>query len=574
MTDCEKIGFCPIGEKELENVTSQNVRIGVFICDCGSNIAGYLNMKDLVEHAKTLPHVVFVQENLYTCSEGGIKEIKEAIPRERLDRVVVASCTPRTHEPLFMSACEEGGLNPYLFEMANIRDQCSWVHMREGAKGTERAKAQIAMAVAKAARLRPLNRIQLNLSHRAVIIGGGVSGMSAAMALGNMGYEVDLVEKHDRLGGILNDLNRILPANEPPIILLNDLIGRLESNPNIKIRTNSQVKKVEGYIGNYVVTVGTNGEETKLRAGVIVVAIGARVLKPQGLFNYNGDTVVTHFELEAMLKQDAMKAKNVVMIQCVGSRCEERTYCSRICCMTAVKNAILIKEKDPTTVVTILYRDMQMYGVENEEMFRTSKQMGVRYVTYDPAKPPTVGEGKVTVYHVRMGKEISIPSELVVLSTPLIPQEDAGEISTMLKVPLNDNGFFLEGHVKLRPLDFATDGIFLCGNARFPSTIREAVSQGLGAASRAAGVLSKEALYTSGIVADINPDTCCGCLGCVEVCPYGAINFFPDRGICQVNKVLCKGCGGCAATCPSSSARLDGFSSDQIYAQIEQALAM
>jgi heterodisulfide reductase subunit A len=241
--------------------------------------------------------------------------------------------------------------------------------------------------------------------------------------------------------------------------------------------------------------------------------------------------------------------------------------------MTAVKNAILTKEKNPDATVTILYRDMQMYGVENEDMFRLSKQMGVRYVTYDPTRPPVVGDHDVSTYHLRMGKDISLPADLVILSTPMIAQEDAGEISTMLKVPLNENNWFLEGHVKLKPLDFATDGIYLCGSARFPSTIREAVSQGLGAASRAAGVLSKEALYTSGIVADINAETCCGCLGCVAVCPYGAINFFPERGVCQVNKVLCKGCGGCAATCPSGSARLDGFSNDQIYAQIEQALA-
>jgi heterodisulfide reductase subunit A len=557
----------------LEGKETSDVRIGVFVCDCGSNIAGYLEMEQLVEHAKTLPGVVFVQENLYTCSEGGINEIKEAIPRENLTRVVVASCTPRTHEPLFQSACEEVGLNPYLFEMANIRDQCSWVHQQEREKGTERAKAQISMAVAKAARLKELSRIKLGLSHRAVVIGGGVSGMSAAMALGNMGYEVDLVEKEDRLGGILNDLNMILPANEPPSRLLDDLRGRLEANPKVTIHTGSTVTKSEGYVGNYVVTINGNGDEKQVKTGVIIVAIGARVLRPEGMFGYGGENVVTLLELEAMLGQGSVDAENLVIIQCVGSRCEERTYCSRICCMTAVKNAILLKEADPDRKVTILYRDMQMYGVENEDMFRRSKELGVRYVTYDPAKPPEVSEGKVDVYHVRMGKEIAVPADLVVLSTPLIAQEAATDISTMLKVPLNDNGFFLEGHVKLKPLDFATDGVYLCGNARFPSTIREAVSQGLGVASRAAIVLSKDALFTSGIVADIDPDTCCGCLGCVEVCPYGAINFFEDRGVCQVNKVLCKGCGGCAATCPSGSARLDGFSNDQIYAQIEQALA-
>jgi heterodisulfide reductase subunit A len=557
----------------LKDLAKSDVRIGVFVCDCGSNIAGYLEMKELVDYAKTLPGVAFVQENLYTCSEGGINEIKDAIPRENLNRVVVASCTPRTHEPLFMSACEEAGLNPYLFEMANIRDQCSWVHMQAREKGTQRAKTQIAMAVAKAARLRELSRIKLGLTHRAIIIGGGISGMSAAMALGNMGYEVDLIEKQDRLGGLLNDLNLILPTHEPPSILLDDLIARLNDNPKVTIHTNALVKKVEGYIGNFIATVEETGTEIKLKVGTIIVALGARVLKPAGLMGYDGENVVTHLELEAILRRGAPPAKNVVMIQCVGSRCEERTYCSRICCMTAVKNAILLKESNPETNVTIMYRDMQMYGVENEDMFRRSKEMGVRYVTYDPGKPPSVMQNEVRVYHLRMGKEIKVPADLTVLSTPLIAQEDAGDTSTMLKVPVNENGFFLEGHVKLKPLDFATDGVYLCGNARFPSTIREAIAQGLGAASRAAGVLSKEALYTSGIVADISPDTCCGCLGCVQVCPYGAINYFEDRGICQVNKVLCKGCGGCAATCPSGSARLDGFSNQQIYSQIEKALA-
>ena len=557
----------------MKDLAKSDVRIGVFVCDCGSNIAGYLEMKELVDYAKTLPGVAFVQENLYTCSEGGINEIKDAIPRENLNRVVVASCTPRTHEPLFMSACEEAGLNPYLFEMANIRDQCSWVHMQAREKGTQRAKTQIAMAVAKAARLRELSRIKLGLTHRAIIIGGGISGMSAAMALGNMGYEVDLIEKQDRLGGLLNDLNLILPTHEPPSILLDDLSARLNDNPKVTIHTNALVKKVEGYIGNFVATVEETGTEIKLKVGTIIVALGARVLKPAGLMGYDGEKVVTHLELEAILRRGAPPAKNVVMIQCVGSRCEERTYCSRICCMTAVKNAILLKESSPEINVTIMYRDMQMYGVENEDMFRRSKEMGVRYVTYDPGKPPSVMQNEVRVYHLRMGKEIKVPADLTVLSTPLIAQEDAGDTSTMLKVPVNENGFFLEGHVKLKPLDFATDGVYLCGNARFPSTIREAIAQGLGAASRAAGVLSKEALYTSGIVADISPDTCCGCLGCVQVCPYGAINYFEDRGICQVNKVLCKGCGGCAATCPSGSARLDGFSNQQIYSQIEKALA-
>ena len=526
-----------------------------------------------MEYAKTLPNVAFVQENLYTCSEGGINEIKVAIPRENLNRVVVASCTPRTHEPLFMSACEEGGLNPYLFEMANIRDQCSWVHMRERESGTERAKVQIGMAVAKAAKLRELSRIELSLSHRAMVIGGGVSGMSAALALANMGYEVDLVEKRERLGGLLNDLNVILPSNEPPSTLVDNIVGRLENHPKVTVHTESIVTKTEGYVGNYVATIKGKETESKVKCGAVIVAIGAQPFKPEGLYNYDGQKVLTHIELESRLKHGTVDAKNIAIIQCVGSRCKERTYCSRICCMTAVKNAILIKESAPETKITIFYRDMQMYGVENEELFRKSKKLGVRYITFDQNRPPVFDGANVSVYHLRMGREMVTPVDMLVLSTPLVAQDDAPDISSMLKVPINENGFFLEGHVKLKPLDFATDGVYLCGNARFPSTIREAISQGLGAASRAAGILSKEALFTSGIVADINPETCCGCLGCVQVCPYGAINFIENRGVCQVNKVLCKGCGGCAATCPSGSAKLDGFSNQQIYAQIEQAMA-
>ena len=557
----------------MKNSAQDDIRIGVFICDCGSNIAGYLEMKELVEYAKTLPNVAFVQENLYTCSEGGINEIKVAIPRENLNRVVVASCTPRTHEPLFMSACEEGGLNPYLFEMANIRDQCSWVHMRERESGTERAKVQIGMAVAKAAKLRELSRIELSLSHRAMVIGGGVSGMSAALALANMGYEVDLVEKRERLGGLLNDLNVILPSNEPPSTLVDNIVGRLENHPKVTVHTESIVTKTEGYVGNYVATIKGKETESKVKCGAVIVAIGAQPFKPEGLYNYDGQKVLTHIELESRLKHGTVDAKNIAIIQCVGSRCKERTYCSRICCMTAVKNAILIKESAPETKITIFYRDMQMYGVENEELFRKSKKLGVRYITFDQNRPPVFDGANVSVYHLRMGREMVTPVDMLVLSTPLVAQDDAPDISSMLKVPINENGFFLEGHVKLKPLDFATDGVYLCGNARFPSTIREAISQGLGAASRAAGILSKEALFTSGIVADINPETCCGCLGCVQVCPYGAINFIENRGVCQVNKVLCKGCGGCAATCPSGSAKLDGFSNQQIYAQIEQAMA-
>jgi heterodisulfide reductase subunit A len=333
------------------------------------------------------------------------------------------------------------------------------------------------------------------------------------------------------------------------------------------------VEKVQGYVGNFEAAVRSQAGEENFKVGIVVVATGARVFTPEGFYGYDGRRVITHLELEALQKQGRPAGEQVVFIQCVGSRMEGRKYCSRTCCMTAVKNAILIKEANPKAGVTILYRDMQMYGIENEELFRKSKQMGVRYINYDPSQPPLVEDTQVRVFHQLLGKEVVLPADLVVLSTPLVAYPDADRISQLLRVPLDVNRFFLEGHVKLKPLDFASDGVFLCGNCRYPATIRETIAQGLGAASRAATLLSKGKMFTSGIVAEINAATCVGCQGCLEVCPYQAIGFDEDKGICFINQVLCKGCGACAATCPSSSAQLSGFTTRQLMAEIDQAVA-
>jgi len=550
-----------------------DIRIGVFVCHCGSNIAGYLDIDALVEYSKTLPHVSFVQPNLYTCSEGGINEIKRAIKEQNLNRVVVASCTPRTHEPLFRSSCEEAGLNPYLFEMVNIRDQCSWVHMSQREEGTEKAKDLIRMGVAKAAELEPLKPIELKMEPGALVIGGGIAGMSSASALAGMGFQVILVEKGDRLGGMLNKLHTIAPAHKEASHIVDAKIREVETNPNIQVRTSAQLEELQGYIGNYQAKVTSGGNREDFKVGIIVVAIGAHVLKPEGLYSYDGQQVINQLELESRLKEGRNGSKNVVMIQCVGARSEERKYCSRICCQTAVKNALLIRQANPESRVSILYRDMQMYGVENETMFREAKAKGVRFIYYDAAKPPQVMEGHVRVFHQLMGKEMDLPADLVVLSTPLVATSDAEEISKLLRVPLDENNFFLEGHVKLKPLDFATDGVFLCGSARYPANVREAVAQGLGAASRASTLLSKERMFTSGIIATISEETCVGCQGCLEVCPYQAIWYDENTGVCRVNGVLCKGCGTCAAACPSGSAILKGFTGRQLFKQIDQVLA-
>ena len=553
------------GKKEV----SEETRIGVFICDCGSNIAGHLDCKAVTEYAAKLPDVVCAKENLYTCSEAGIAEIQKAIKEHKLNRVLVASCSPRTHQPLFQSSCAQAGMNPYLFEMANIRDQCSWVHMQKREEATEKAKDLVRMGVAKAAFLEPQKDIEASLIPRVLVIGGGVGGLSAAESLASMGLEVILVEKEDQLGGLLNQLHQLAPDGDRAEDRLSHLVDTVTSKSNVTIHVGSQVESVSGYIGNYEVAIRPKeGETLKEKVGCIVVAVGAVPLEPEGLYGYDGKAIITQAALEERLKRGAFKANNVVMIQCVGARCSEREYCSRICCMTAVKNAMLIKEQNPDAQVHILYRDMQMYGTKKERMLWDARGLGVRFDVYEADKPPEVGKGIVKFEQPLIGETREIPYDLVVLSTPLVAREDAPLLSQLLRVPMDQNHFFMEAHAKLRPLDFATDGVFLCGSARYPATVEEARSQGLGVASRIATVLFKDKLVISAIVAEINPETCVGCQGCMEMCPYGAIVYVPEKDICEVNTILCKGCGCCAATCPSQSALLKGFKPEQLLAQI------
>jgi heterodisulfide reductase subunit A len=554
---------------------AEEIRIGVFVCNCGSNIAGYLDVKSLAEYAKSLPNVVLVKENLYTCSENGINEIKAAIKEQGLNRVVVASCTPRTHEPLFRGTCAEGGLNPYLFEMVNIRDQCSWVHMQEKEKGTGKARDLIRMGVAKAALLQPQEPIQSEMDPRALVIGGGIAGMTAALALGNRGYEVTLIEKSDRLGGLLLKLDKLAPSGADGCETARKQADLVSRHPNIHLMTSTRLDEVNGYIGHFQVSATTNGAKTQFGTGVIVVATGANVFRPAGLYGYDGTKVITQLELEEVFKSGAFAAKNVVMIQCVGARNDERKYCSRICCMVAIKNAIEIKEKSPETGVRVLYRDIQAYGTENEALLQHARELGVVFIKYDPARPPKVEEGKVVVHHELLGREIDLDQDLVVLSTPLVAGDDNEAISQLLRVSLDANKFFLEGHVKLKPLDFATDGIYLCGNAHYPASVREAVSQALGAAARASIPLSKGVMSVEPIVSTlVDEEACRGCGLCVALCPYGALEIVRgEKGRkVKVIPVACKGCGVCAATCYHHALSVNSYSDAQIGEQIKAYL--
>jgi heterodisulfide reductase subunit A len=548
-------------------MSDKEIRIGVFICHCGTNIGGVLDISELTEYTKTLPNVVLSDANLYTCSEVGLSAIKENIKEHNLNRVIVASCSPRTHEPLFRSTCQEAGLNPYLFEMVNIRDQDSWVHQKEPKKGTEKAKDLIRMGVYKAALLESLESTQVSVIPSAIIIGGGIAGMNAALNLANQNFKVSLIEKESELGGLLRYLNKVYPTNEDASNIL-EIRDQVESHEKIDIYKSTQIKKIEGYVGNYRLFILQNKKEIEITAGAIIVATGARVLSPEGYYNYNGKTIISQLELERLLKRNDIDANNITMIQCVGCRNEERSYCSNICCMTALKNAILIKEQNPDANVTIVYRDIQTQGVTYEEYYRRARERGILFINYLPEKPPIIKKNRIEVYNEFINQVIGFPYDLVVLSMPLIANEDSDQLAKMLKVPLEENNFFLEAHVKLRPVDFATDGIFVCGSAHWPATISESISQSNAAASRASTILSKQMLEVEGSTAEIDIDVCVGCEACIKICPYSAISKDEDTETVVVNKVVCKGCGVCSASCPHNAIIMHHFTRDQIIAEI------
>ncbi len=546
------------------------VRIGVFVCNCGTNIAGFLDTTDVAEYAKHLPNVVFVRENLYSCSEAGVNDIRQAIVDNKLDRVVVAACTPRTHEPTFRAVCEEAGLNAYYFEFVNIREHCSWVHKEERDTGTQKAKDLVRMGVARSVFLEPMQPIEGDVVRRALIVGGGVSGMTSALELASRGFEVVLVEKAKDLGGLLRGLNEIYPWGEKAEKYVKAMVSRVKGERLIKVVTSSEVTEVKGYIGNYQVFL--TSQDDPIVTGIIVVATGARPLDPEDLYGHDGKKVITLLEAEGLLKQPKYKRKHVVVVGCAGARTPQRLYCSRICCLVGIKNAILMRKRWKADV-TFLYRDLMCYGVRNETLLADAKKAGVRFVNYGLDSPPEVRDGTVTVRSDILGKDLEIPCDLAVLATPLVPQATNTALSKVFKVPVDEYGFFLEAHVKLRPLDFATDGISVCGTARWPATVTECIEQAVGAASRASTYLASGKVKVEPIVSVVDEDQCRGCGLCAALCPYGAIEIVEtDAGKkARTIEVACKGCGTCGATCYRCAITMKHYSNDQLVAQIRAA---
>ena len=550
-------------------------RVGVFICHCGSNIAGFLDVPALMEYTQTLPHVVFVQDNMYTCADAGRAEIVKGIAEHSLNRVVVAACTPRTHEPLFRSTCQEAGLNPYLFEFVNIRDQCSWVHMQQQERATDKAKDLLRMGVARAVLLEPKESIEVEVVPAALVIGAGVAGLSAALNLAKRGFEVKLVEREPEMGGLLRGVHCLYPTGDDARAFIEVKVEAAKRHPSIEIFTEAEVRDVRGFVGNYEVVMGQGERELGFSVGAIIVATGAKEFRPVGMYGYDGQRVITQGELEKLLAKRTEthdgQIRSTVMIQCVGARDETRPYCSRTCCMTAVKNALLIKEADPGAQVYVLYRDMLTLGAEYESLYRKARGQGVTFIQYGLQSPPTVNGRQVMVDDELLGQTLNIPCDLVVLSAPLVGQADAANLAQLLKVPVDEHGFFLEAHVKLRPLDFATDGIFLCGCAHWPADVGESVAQAHGAASRASILLGRGAVEVEPIVSVVDEEKCIGCGLCETVCPYKAI-VLRDTGTGRKAENIaasCKGCGVCGAGCPEMAISMQHFTDQQLFAQID-----
>ncbi|UCG69837.1 MAG: CoB--CoM heterodisulfide reductase iron-sulfur subunit A family protein, partial [Thermoplasmata archaeon] len=558
-----------------KDITGEEPRIGVFVCHCGINIGGVVDVPGVVEYAKTLPNVAYAENNLYTCSQDTQKKIREKIEENNLNRVIVASCTPRTHQPLFQNTCAEAGLNPYLFEMANIRDQCSWVHMHKPEKATQKAKDLVRMVVAKSGLLEPLKRVPIEVKPSGLVIGGGLSGMTAAQELSKQGYEAFIVERDHELGGLMRRIHYEMIGEKKDIQKrLKEMVKNIESDEKIHVHKNSHVKDISGYIGNFKTVIDHEGNDKEIEHGIIIVATGGEEYKPKEYLYGKNDKVLTQLEFEKMLaRAKKLDSDTIVMIQCVGSRDDERPYCSRVCCTEAVKNALKVKELNPDANVYVLFKDIRTYGF-SEVFYEEAARKGVKFIRYDDETKPKVDDKKgleVRIQEPFLGEEIAIKPDLLVLSSATIPHPDNGDLAQMLKVPLSKHKFFLEAHMKLRPVEFATEGIFLCGLAHSPKFFEECVSQASAAVSRASTILSKKTLESEGMVSTIDENICSGCGTCVVICPFNAIEK-DENGIARVTEVLCKGCGTCASSCPEKAASLKQFTDEQLIAQVVAAV--
>ena len=567
------------------DVAGEEPRVGVYVCHCGANIGRIVDVPSTVQYSLGLPNVVHAEESLFICSTEAAQKLATSIKDKGLNRVVVAACTPRTHEPLFRDTLREAGINQYFFDMANIREHCSWVHSREKEKATVKAQDIIRASVARACRLEPLQEFRLPVDKRALVVGGGLSGMTAALSIARQGHEVWLVEREPELGGIARRLHRTLEGLDVQAYL-RDVVRQVYRHPLVHVLTGAAILETKGYVGNFATRVRSRDRGVvEVLHGATVVATGADEYRPTEYLYGRDPRVLTQLELEQRLAADdprLAETRSVVMIQCVGCRQEERNYCARICCGQAVKNALALKRRDPTVDVCILFRDMRTYGYR-EDFYREAAERHVRFARWEPEDAPqvepAVEEGRpvlrVTVADPILGQRLALDADLLVLSAAVVPAATSQEVSRQFKVATGPDGFFQEAHVKLRPVDFAADGVFLCGTAHYPKHIGEAVSQAYGAAGRAVALLSQDTVVASGSVCRVEERDCVACGACVQSCTYGAIELHdtPRGRRARVNAVLCKGDGLCNTKCPTGAIQLLHYTDEELLGQIDALAA-
>jgi heterodisulfide reductase subunit A len=564
------------------DVSKEEPRIGVFVCHCGANISSVVNVPSTTEYALTLPNVVYAKEQLFSCATNSAKEITDMAMEKGLNRVVIAACSPRTLEPLFRDTLREAGLNQYYCEMANIREHCSWVHSKQKEEATEKAQAIIRMSVARACYLEPLQEFDLPVNKTALVVGGGIAGMTCALSIAKQGHEVQLVEKDKDLGGMARRLPATLEGMDVRVYL-NDVIRAVYNNPLIHVSHDAAITDVSGYVGNFITTVKTEGRVKKIKHGASVIAIGANEYKPDEYLYGENDKVFTHLELGEEIangNEAIINAENLVMIQCVGSRDENRNYCSRVCCSHAVKNALKLKKLNPDMRIYILFRDMRTYGLR-EDYYRDASEQDIKFIRYTPDDKPeveVVQEGgkeiiRITVPDPILGQRLELDADILSLASAVIPSASTDEIAGQFKVTLSPDNFFKEAHVKLKPVEFAADGVYLCGTAHYPKHIQETISQAYGAAGRVLTLLSHDTVIASGSVCEVKENDCVSCGACITACTYGAIEFIdtPKGKKAWVNPVLCKGDGLCNAKCPTNAIVLKHFTDDELWGQIDAA---
>ena len=560
------------------DVSGEAVKIGVFLCQCGDHIGKTVDVPSLKEFAAGLPDVAYCDQRSYACSEDSRDEMKKAVQAHGLNRVVIGSCSFSTHGALFQETLREGGLNPFLMEMVNLRDQCARVHSRDSEKATQKAKDLIKMQVAKTRFLEPLHRISKTMNPSSLVVGGGITGMVSALSLADKGFEVHLIEKSSQLGGHALKIRHTLEGGDVQTYL-KDLIEKVDGNPKVHVYKNSELVSHEGRVGDYTTRIrSTSGEEREIKHGVTIIAAGGREYKPDEYLSGQDPRVIISVELEEEIdrvSERVAESKTIVMIQCVGSRNEVRPYCSRLCCAKSVKNAISLKNLNPKMNVYMLYRDMRTYGFR-ESYYQEAREKGVIFIRHDLDRMPEVRtEGdilKVAVTDIILGERLEIDADLVVLASAVLPPEDNHALARLFRVPLNEDGFFKEAYEKLSTVDFMQEGIFVAGMARSPVSIVESIYQGKAAASRAMTFLARETLLTDGIISTVKESVCCGCKVCEALCPYGAIAVVPKENVARVDELVCKGCGTCCGGCPTGAAQLKGFRKQQMIAMVDAYL--